>query len=458
MSPTERQKSKKEKAGLSLTTGSIPKGLILYAIPLLASGLIQQLYSTVDLIFVGQLLGTESAAAIGASDLLITCFVGFFNGMAVGSSVFAAQHFGGRRWDKLKSLIFTMFVTGLAGGILLLIAAQLFAPVFLRMMGTPEAIMKLAEAYLRIYILSMPGIVMYNLLSGVVRAIGDSRTPMLVQLFGGIVNVAADYLCIAALGMGVEGTAIATMLSQTFAAVCIVVYLMRLKAPYALSFKGSDFSLPELLHVLKVGVPSGIQAIIITFSNIIIQSQINRLGVESIASFTVYFKAEMLLYLPVLAIGQAAVAYIGQNYGAGDFERLKKGKRFCFLGGAGFTLAESLLLLALAPVIVSVFTRDPAVRSLSCRIMRTTYPLYFLCTMLEVLSSNLRGLGKALLPMIVVIISYCGFRLMLLFMLMAHSKTVGSVALCYPLSWAFAVFWMLIAVRYQERQINTGRV
>ena len=294
----------------TLTKGSVGKGILLFALPLLGSSLIQQLYSTVDLIFVGQLLGTKASAAIGASGLIVTCMIGFFNGMAVGTNVFAARHYGARRFEQLKKLIQTIFWTGIIGGFLLTVIGLVLSPVFLTWMGTPESIFPLAVRYLRIYMASMISVVSYNLLSGVLRALGDSRTPMLYQFFGGIINVFADFIFLYVFHMGVEGTAFATLFSQTFAAIGVMIHLYRLKEPYALRIRFSDCCLKEFTDILKVGVPAGVQSIIITLSNIIIQSQINTLGVTSVASFTVYFRVELIIYLPIVALGQAVVYVI----------------------------------------------------------------------------------------------------------------------------------------------------
>jgi putative MATE family efflux protein len=430
----------------------VGKSILLFALPLLGSSLIQQLYSTVDLIFVGHLLGTESSAAIGASDLLITCMIGFFNGMAVGTSVITAQLFGGKNWDGLRKLIHTIFLVGICGGLFLMAFGIGFTPFFLRKMGTPDAILNLSTRYLRIYMLSMVSIVLYNLLSGVIRSLGDSKTPMLFQALGGFINILGDFLFLYVFRMGVEGTAIATFASQTFAAVLVICYLYRMKTPYALRFFSHAFDGNELGKVLRVGVPSGIQSIVITLSNILIQSQINTLGVSSIAAFTVYFKTELIVYLPILALGQAVVSFVGQNYGAGNTNRIKKGNRFCMIGGSIFTFLFAFCLLLASPVLLHIFTKDAEVVRLGCCIMRITFPFYFLYTILECLSSNLRGHGKALLPMVVTIISFCGFRLLLLFLIMGSSRSIQSVAMTYPVSWAFAVLLLSGVSLYEKRK------
>ena len=439
----------------TLTKGSVGKGILLFTLPLLGSSLIQQLYSTVDLIFVGQLLGTKASAAIGASGLIVTCMIGFFNGMAVGTNVFAARHYGAKRFERLKKLMQTIFWTGIIGGLLLTVIGLVLSPVFLTWMGTPESIFPLAVRYLRIYMASMISVVSYNLLSGVLRALGDSRTPMIYQFFGGIINVFADFIFLYVFHMGVEGTAFATLFSQTFAAVGVMIHLYRLKEPYALRIRFSDCSLKELTDILKVGVPAGVQSIIITLSNIIIQSQINTLGVTSVASFTVYFRVELIVYLPIVALGQAVVSFIGQNYGAGNWERIKKGNRLCIFGGSLITFAACILLIIAMPVILNVFTKDAAVAAQTLEIVKVTFPFYFFYTVLECFSSNLRGFGKAFLPMIVTVISFCGFRIIALFALMAKNPSPDKVALSYPISWGIAAAAM--AVLYVRNNRNRSR-
>ena len=439
----------------TLTKGSVGKGILLFTLPLLGSSLIQQLYSTVDLIFVGQLLGTKASAAIGASGLIVTCMIGFFNGMAVGTNVFAARHYGAKRFEQLKKLIQTIFWTGIIGGFLLTVIGLALSPAFLTWMGTPKSIFPLAVRYLRIYMASMISVVSYNLLSGVLRALGDSRTPMLYQFFGGVINVFADFIFLYVFHMGVEGTAFATLFSQTFAAVGVMIHLYRLKEPYALRIRFSDCSLKELTDILKVGVPAGVQSIIITLSNIIIQSQINTLGVTSVASFTVYFRVELIVYLPIVALGQAVVSFIGQNYGAGNWERIKKGNRLCIFGGSLITFAACILLIIAMPVILNVFTKDAAVAVQTLEIVKVTFPFYFFYTVLECFSSNLRGFGKAFLPMIVTVISFCGFRIVALFALMAKNPSPDKVALSYPISWGIAAAAM--AILYVRNNRNRSR-
>ncbi len=436
----------------SLTHGKIGRGLILFIIPLFASSLIQQMYSTVDLMFVGRFLGTEASAAVGATSLLVTCLVGFFNGMSVGASVYAAQYFGGQRWDRLKKLIRTIVWMGLIGGLLLTVFGYLFTPTFLRWMGTPNEIFALAQEYLQIYLLSMIALIIYNLGSGTVRSMGDSKTPLIFQFFGGLINIAADYICIVILHMGVQGTAWATFASQTFAAVCVIVYLWRIKADYALRFTLRDFSGREFKKVLAIGVPAGVQSMIMTFSNLVIQSQINRLGVTAIAAFTIYFRLELIVWLPIVALGQAVVAFVGQNYGADNMERLKKGMRYCLIGGMLFIGGLSIISLRFNSFLSGFFTTDAAVIEQTKKVLWSTFPFYSFVVMVECFSSNLKGYGRAIVPMIIAVICYVGIRLGALFFFMNRFHTAHGVAFAWPVSWCAATVCLGIAVYQNSRK------
>ncbi len=438
----------------SLTHGKIGRSLILFILPLFASSLIQQMYSTVDLIFVGRLLGTEASAAVGATSLLVTCFVGFFNGMSVGASVYAAQYFGGQRWDRLKKLIRTIVWMGLIGGSLLTIFGYCFTPFFLRLMGTPAEIFSLAKEYLQIYLLSMVSIITYNLGSGAIRSMGDSRTPLVFQFFGGLINIAADYLCIAVFGLGVQGTAWATFTSQTFAAICVIIYLWRIKADYAFRFKLQDFDGREFGRVITIGVPAGIQAMIMTFSNLVIQSQINRLGVTAITSFAVYFKVELIVWLPILALGQAVVAFVGQNYGAGNRDRIKKGNRYCLVGGVVFVMALSMITLRWNHFFVGLFTKDLLVIKQTEKVLWNTFPFYFLPVLVECFGSNLKAYGRAMVPMIITVVCYVGIRLSILFLLMNQLHTAHGVAFAWPISWCTAAICLGIATYRNFKKYN----
>ena len=318
-----------------LTTGPAGKQIFLFALPLLGASLIQQLYNTVDLLFVGNILGTEATAAVGASSLLTSCIVGFFTGLSIGTGVVVSLAEGQGRREKIRKTVHTAMGISLIGGIVLTAAGLLLSRRILLWMNTPEEILEQALAYVRIYLLSMLPLFLYNMNSGIIRARGDSRTPMLFQLLGAVINLAFDWITMKYWGMGVDGAAWATFGAQLAAGLGSVVYLMRREDAYRLELGKICISGDILREILRIGVPAGLQNMVITISNIFVQTAINGLGVSVIAAFTAYFKVELILYLPIVAFGQAATTFVGQNLGAGKTGRMRATGLWPFFPGYG---------------------------------------------------------------------------------------------------------------------------
>lgn len=318
-------KKQSRRAVVDLTEGTIWKQILLFALPLLASSFIQQLYNTVDLLFVGNLVGKEASAAVGSSSLLVACVVGFFTGISVGAGVITAQRVGAGDKAGIGEAVHTAVAMGLLGGACLSVIGFFSASTLLGWMNVPEEIMPEAASYLKLYFAGLFSIVTYNMCAGIIRATGNSRVPMMIQLIGGIINVGVDALFVAGLGWGVKGAAMATLFSQTSAAAMSLFYLMREEEAYKLHLSRLSVHKDSALKILKVGVPAGIQSLVIEFSNVLIQYQINGFNVDAIAAFAVYFQAELPIYYPIAAFGQAATTFSGQNIGAGNLETYETG-------------------------------------------------------------------------------------------------------------------------------------
>lgn len=433
--------------GMDLTKGSIWKQLFLFALPLLGTSLIQQLYNTVDLLFVGNFVGKGASASIGSSALIINCLVGFFTGMSVGTSVAVAKAIGAKNHKKLSRHIHTVIAFSFLGGLTLTLIGYIGSPYFLEWVGVPEEIVPMSLAYMRIYFLSMISVVTYNLGSGIVRAMGDSRSPMLIQLFGGIVNVIMNTVFIVVLQLGVVGAAYATLFSQTAAACMVLYYLVKKSDTCKLHFTQLRIDKNSLLEIVKVGVPSGLQSIIITFSNIIIQSQINSFGVDTMAAFSVYVKVELLLYLPIVSFGQAMTTFVGQNMGAGDLKRVHQGTKICTLMGIGFAIGASAILLPLGGHVFAMFNNDPTVIAYGRQIIGITFPCYWIYVILEVLCATLRGQGKAVTSMLITVSNICVLRTAVLFGILSYFHDLRGIAASYPISWAATAVCLYVYYR-----------
>ncbi len=421
-----------------LTEGAVWKKILLFALPLLGSSFIQQLYNTMDILFAGNLLGKQATAAIGASSLLITCLVGFFTGLSVGTSVIVSMAVGAGKTEKAQQAIHTAMGLSLAGGAVLSVAGILLAKTVLGWMDTPEEILDAALSYMRIYLLSMIPLVTYNMNAGILRALGNSRIPMLIQLAGGLINIVMDYVSIRFWLMGVEGVAWASMFSQSTAAILSIFYLRRGAGAYRLVWKEVRIAGNILKEIIRIGVPAGLQSLVITLSNIFIQYAINGFGVDAVAAFAAYFKVELLLYLPIVAFGQTMMTFAGQNTGAGNTGRVKKGIKACILMGAGYAVGAAFLLLLFDREIFGIFQRDADVITCGIRIMRVTFPFYWLYVILEVLADTLRGTGKSLQPMMIILGNICVFRTLLLAVFVNIWGSIEAVAAVYPAAWLSA--------------------
>ncbi|MGD9473783.1 MAG: MATE family efflux transporter [Eubacteriaceae bacterium] len=429
-------------ASKSLTEGVVWKNLLFFALPLLGTSLIQQLYNTVDLIFVGNFLGAEETAAVGASTLFVTCLVGFFSGMSVGASAVTAYVFGTKDKKALNKVIHTAVALGFICGLAVTLIGIIAAPAFLKLINTPDQILTLAVSYVRVYFLSILALVTYNMAAGIIRSLGDAKATMKIQLIGGLVNVLMDALAILVFKQGVVGVAMASFFSQTVAAGLALLYLMRLDPEFRLRLRALQLDRDYLMQMIRIGVPSGLQAMLITLSNLVVQSQVNSLGVSSIAAFAAYFKVELLLYLPILAMGQAIATFTGQNIGAGKLERVRQGTKSCLLMGGAITIISSGLLLLFGSQAFSLIIKDPEVVALGQEIIKITFPFYWIYLVMEVLAGTIRGAGKAGPPMLIILLNIFLIRTSMVFVMMTLNGSITGIAAIYPITWASTAVFM----------------
>lgn len=431
-----------------LTRGPIGRQLLEFALPLFLGSLIQLLYNAVDLMFVGQILGKEDSAAVGASSLIVTCILGLFTGLGIGVGVVAARAVGQGAYQELDRIVHS------AAGLSVLLAAVFTAfglalsPLFLTWMHTPADVMESAVTYIRLYLLSLTAIVSYNIGSGILRALGNSKTPMLYQLAGGLVNVLGNTLFIYVLDWGVRGAALSTVCSQGLAAVLTVRRLGRAADGCRLSLRRIRLERGICKQFLAVGVPAAVQSVVITFSNILVQTCINDLGVVSMAAFTAYFKVENFIYLPIVAIGQAVSTFTSQNAGAIQPERIKTGARTAVAMGLAVTVCTVGVTLLFSQTAFSLFANEREVILLGSQIARITFPFYVLYVFLEIFASVIRGAGKALPVMAIIVTNMCVVRTCILRIMVLLSPNAQGVAAVYPLTWACTV--LCLALYYKN--------
>ena len=434
---------------IDMTKGPIVGPLIRFILPLVGSSIFQQLYNTVDFLFVGNFLNKTSAAAVGASATLITCTIGLFSGISVGTSVVASQSIGAGDKDRAEKALHSSVTFGLLGGLLLMTLGILFAPALLRLLRTPETVIPQAVTYIRIYLISIPMLIFYNMVSGGMRAYGDSRSPFLVMVVCGLLNVLLDALFIVWIPLGVAGVAIATAITQSLSALMVAFLASRKGNVLRLSAKKLGIDFRVLGQVLRIGLPTGIQTVIITFSNVMVQYYINDFGETAVAAFATYYKVENFIYLPIMAFGQASTTFAGQNTGAGQYRRILRGTVITALIGAAVVGCLVIVFVSFPGTIVSWFMKDGDVVANTLKIALVSFPFYSVYPVLEVTGGALRGMGKAIGSMIVIIANLCVLRISLLALFSARIHTIQSLAAVYPITWAgaalsFVIFFAIV--------------
>ena len=437
---------------IDMTKGPIFGPLVRFMLPLIGGSLFQQLYNTVDFIFVRNCLDQTAAAAVGASATLITCTIGLFSGISVGTSVVAAQAIGAGNRERAEKALHSSVTFGLVGGLLLMTLGILFAPALLRLLRTPETVIPQAVTYIRIYLISIPMLIFYNMVSGGLRSYGDSRSPFLVLVICGLLNVVLDAVFIVWIPMGVAGVAIATTITQSLSAILMAILASRKDNVLRLSARKLGIDFRVLGNVLRIGLPTGIQTVIVTFSNVMVQYYINDFGETAVAAFATYYKVENFIYLPIMAFGQASTTFAGQNTGAGQYRRILRGTVIQAVFGAAVVGVLVIIFVSFPRSIVSLLMKDQNVVTHTLMIALVSFPFYSVYPILEITGGALRGMGKALTSMIVIILNQCVLRIALLAVFSAKFHTIRSLAAVYPITWAGAALCFVVIFAFEMRK------
>ena len=427
-----------------MTEGPIWKRMILFAIPLFLGNLFQQLYNTADSLIVGNFLGSDALAAVSSSGSLIFLMVGFFNGISLGAGVVIARYFGAREKEKVQDAIHTTVAFGIVAGILLTAIGLIMTPTFLRWMGTPADVLKNSVLYFRIYFLGSIAFVLYNIFVGILQSVGDSRHPLIYLIISSVTNVVLDLLFIGVFRFGVGSAAVATILSQFLSAILSLIHLMRCKEDYQIDLKKIRFDFPMLKLIISNGLPSGFQNSIISFANVIVQSNINSFGKMAVAGCGAYSKIEGFGFLPITCFALSLNTFISQNLGARQYERAKKGAKFGVL--CSITMAEivGIIIFFTAPYLVAAFNNDPQVVAFGTAQARTITLFYFLLAFSHCIAGILRGAGKSTIPMFVMLICWCIIRVSYITVAVRIIPDIKVIFWAYPITWTLSSILFII--------------
>lgn len=429
----------------SITEGVIWKQLLLFFFPLLFGTFFQQLYNTVDAVVVGQFVGKEALAEVGgASAMIINIFVGFFVGISAGATVTISQFFGGGQMREVQEAIHTAAAFSIAAGIAIMIIGLFGAVPVLKIMNTPSETMEGSVLYLRIYFCGMVGNLIYNMGAGILRAMGDSKRPLYFLIASCLVNVILDLLLVVAADMGVAGVAAATILSQAFSAVLVIITLMKFPEEYRLKIRSIRFHGWVLKRIIAIGLPAGFQSLMYSLSNALIQTNVNSFGTSTVAAWTAYGKIDSLFWMVVSAFGISITTFVGQNYGAGLYQRVRKGVRQCLLITAVCTLFINALIIPFGQVLFRLFTGDAEVIEIGVMMMRFLVPTFMTYICIEIYSGALRGMGDSLIPMLITCGGICGLRVLWLLIAVPRWNNMKTVMMSYPITWVITSILFLI--------------
>mgnify|MGYP000438429016 FL=1 len=441
----ERNAGKKGKQGNGITEGVIWKQLLIFFFPILFGTFFQQLYNTVDAVIVGRFVGKEALAAVGGSTgTLINLLVGFFVGLSSGATVIISQFYGGGREKRVSEAVHTAIAFSLACGIGLMAVGIVFSPFALRAMGTPEDIMQYSLSYIRIYFLGIIPNLIYNMGAGILRAVGDSKRPLYYLMASCFTNIVLDLVLVVWLRLDVRGAAIATIASQLVSAVLVVIRLFKTEDSYRLVVSKIKMNLYMVMRIVRIGLPAGLQSVMYSASNIIIQSSVNSLGTDTVAAWTAYSKIDSVYWMIISALGISITTFVGQNYGAGKLDRVKRGIYVCL--GLSF-LITAILSAALylgGGYIYLMFTADAAVIAKGIEILHFLVPAFVTYVCVEVLSGALRGTGDCWIPMIMTAVGVCALRVLWVIIAVPLRPDILTVVFSYPLTWSITSILFLV--------------
>ena len=441
----ERNAGKKGKQGNGITEGVIWKQLLIFFFPILFGTFFQQLYNTVDAVIVGRFVGKEALAAVGGSTgTLINLLVGFFVGLSSGATVIISQFYGGGREKRVSEAVHTAIAFSLACGVGLMVIGIAASPIALRAMGTPDDIMQYSLSYIRIYFLGIIPNLVYNMGAGILRAIGDSKRPLYYLMASCFTNIVLDLVLVVWLRLDVRGAAIATIVSQLVSAVLVVLQLLRTKDSYRLVIRKIRLNLFMVMRIVRIGLPAGLQSVMYSASNIIIQSSVNSLGTDTVAAWTAYSKIDSVYWMIISALGISITTFVGQNYGAGKLDRVKRGIYVCLGLSFLITAILSVTLYLGGGYIYLMFTADAAVIAKGMEILHFLVPAFATYVCIEVLSGALRGTGDCWIPMIMTAVGVCALRVLWILVAVPLKPDILTVVFSYPLTWSITSILFLV--------------
>ena len=440
---------------INMCNGTIMDKLISFSLPLMLSGILQLLFNAVDIVVVGRFTGSQALAAVGSTTALINLFINLFIGVSLGANVLAARYYAAGKQKEMSETVHTAMLFALISGCVMVLAGLFFSRGALELMDTPDDVISQAALYMKIYFMGMPFFMLYNYGAAILRAVGDTKRPLLFLVISGAANAALNLLLVIVFSMGVAGVAVATVISQCISCVMVLSCLIRTESSYQLSLKKLRIRPAYLLQIFQVGIPAGIQSTVITFSNVLLQSSVNSFGSTAMAGYTAANNIFGFLYTSINSVSQACMSFTSQNYGAGKKKRMDLVLRDCLI----LTVVIGLLMgggaYLFGPELLHIYTSDEAVIACGMEILLYTTVTYFLCGIMDLIPGALRGMGRSAVPMLLSVIGTVGTRIIWIYLIFPAHRSLAVLFISYPVSWLATIIMQAACFFFVRRNVHS---
>lgn len=440
---------------IDMCNGTIMDKLISFSLPLMLSGILQLLFNAVDIVVVGRFTGSQALAAVGSTTALINLFINLFIGVSLGANVLAARYYAAGKQKEMSETVHTAMLFALISGCVMVLAGLFFSRGALELMDTPDDVISQAALYMKIYFMGMPFFMLYNYGAAILRAVGDTKRPLLFLVISGAANAALNLLLVIVFSMGVAGVAVATVISQCISCVMVLSCLIRTESSYQLSLKKLRIRPAYLLQIFQVGIPAGIQSTVITFSNVLLQSSVNSFGSTAMAGYTAANNIFGFLYTSINSVSQACMSFTSQNYGAGKKKRMDLVLRDCLI----LTVVIGLLMgggaYLFGPELLHIYTSDEAVIACGMEILLYTTVTYFLCGIMDLIPGALRGMGRSAVPMLLSVIGTVGTRIIWIYLIFPAHRSLAVLFISYPVSWLVTIIMQAVCFYFVRRNVHS---
>ena len=445
---------KKNRFEIDMCNGSIMDKLISFSLPLMVSGILQLAFNAVDIIVVGRFSGSQALAAVGSTTALINVFTNLFIGISLGANVLAARFYAAGKDREMSETVHTSITLALISGFMMAVIGVLLAKWALEIMGTPDDVIGQSTLYMRIYFMGMPFFMLYNYGAAILRAIGDTKRPLIFLIISGIANAALNMTLVILFHMGVAGVAIGTIISQLISCVLVLTCLYRSEGSYQLRFSKLKINGAYMEQIFQVGVPAGIQSTVINLSNALLQSSVNSFGSIAMAGYTAANNILGFLYMSVNSITQACMSFTSQNYGVGKLKRMDKVLRDCAILSISIAAVLGGLAYSFGPQILTVYTSDSKVINCGMEILAYTSITYFLCGIMDLFPGALRGMGYSAVPMVLSVIGTVGTRIVWVFGIFPNHRSLSVLFVSYPVSWIITIVLQVVCFYFVRKRVH----